>query len=223
MLLKKPVKSKKNLLPVLLAAVAFISLGINNVLLKPRGEELFQLTGDDGYYSASFALYHPFKYLAMCVSTLFVFAGDIITDSVGRSEGWNEAVIPGVIILFILIATITCTVASGKVSKVNKSQVLSYVIAWGLLLLCAPAMLLHDTPVGNDIIMGVQGRYFRPLAPLIIMLIVGICEVVGSKLEKKSLESLTSKSVAVKNISLVVFAIGSVAAIIAMNSLYLGR
>ena len=223
MLLKKPVKSKKNLLPVLLAAVAFISLGINNVLLKPRGEELFQLTGDDGYYSASFALYHPFKYLAMCVSTLFVFAGDIITDSVGRSEGWNEAVIPGVIILFILIATITCTVASGKVSKVNKSQVISYVIASVLLLLCAPAMLLHDTPVGNDIIMGVQGRYFRPLAPLIIMLIVGICEVVGSKLEKKSLESLTSKSVAVKNISLVVFAIGSVAAIIAMNSLYLGR
>ena len=223
MLIRKPLKDRKNLLPIALTAIAFLAMGLSNVVLKPRGEDLFQLTGDDGFYSASFALYHPFKYLAMCASTLFVFAGDIITDSVGRSEGWNEVAIPGIIIVFILLATITCTIASSKASKVTISQVISFVIATVLLLLCAPAMLLHDTPVGNDIIMGVQGRYFRPLAPLIIMLIVGICEAVGSKLEKKSMESLTSKSVAIKNVSLVIFAIGSVAAIIAMNSLYLGR
>ena len=223
MLIKRPIKSRQNLLPIVLTAIAFLAMGLNNVVLKPRGEELFQLTGDDGFYSASFALYHPFKYLAMCASTLFVFAGDIITDSVGRSEGWNEVAIPGIIIVFILLATITCTIASSKASKVTRSQVISFVIACVLLLIGAPAMLLHDTPVGNDIIMGVQGRYFRPLAPLIIMLIVGICEVIGSKLEKKSMESLTSKSAAIKNVSLLVFAIGSVAAIIAMNSLYLGR
>ena len=223
MLIRKPLKSRQNLLPIVLTAVAFAAMGISNVLLKPRGEDLFQLTGDDGFYSASFALCHPFKYLAMCASTLFVFAGDIITDSVGRSEGWNEVAIPGIIIVFILLATITCTIASSKVSKITRSQVISFVIATVLLLLCAPAMLLHDTPVGNDIIMGVQGRYFRPLAPLVIMLMVGICEVIGSKLEKKSLASLTLKSVAIKNVSLIVFAAGSVAAIIAMNSLYLGR
>ena len=223
MLIKKPLKDRRNLLPIALTAIAFLAMGLCNVVLKPKGEDLFQLTGDDGFYSASFALYHPFKYLVMCAATLFVFAGDIITDSVGRSEGWNEVAIPGIIIVFILIATITCTIASSKSSKITRSQVISFVIACVLLLIGAPAMLLHDTPVGNDIIMGVQGRYFRPLAPLIIMLIAGICEVIGSKLEKKSMESLTSKSVAIKNISLVVFAIGSVAAIIAMNSLYLGR
>ena len=223
MLLKKPLKNRKNLLPVLFTATAFLSMFINNVLLKPKGEALFQLSGTEGYYSASFAMYHPFRYLLMCVSTLFAYAGELITDSVGRSEGWNEVAIPGVIIVVILIGTYMTVISSGKVSKVTKSMAVSFAIACALDLLLTPVMLLSDTPDDYTLIMGVQGRYFRPIAPLVIMLFTGLCELFASKLEKKSLEKITGKAGLIKNCGLILFAIGQVASIIAMNRLYLGR
>lgn len=223
MLLKKPLKSRKNLLPVLFTATAFLSMFINNVLLKPKGEDLFQLSGAEGYYSSSFAMYHPFRYLVMCISTLLAYSGELITDSVGRSEGWNEVAIPGVIIVVIIIGTNLAVTASGKVSRVTKSMAVSFLIACVLDLLLTPVMLLSDTPDDYTLIMGVQGRYFRPIAPLVIMLFVGICELFASKLEKKSLEKITGKAGLIKNAGLILFAVGQVASIIAMIRLYLGR
>ena len=71
--------------------------------------------------------------------------------------------------------------------------------------------------------MGVQGRYFRPMAPLLIMLIVGITEFVASKLDKKSLEKLTCKAGVVKDLGLVLFAAGELASVISLISVYLAR
>ena len=89
----------------------------------------------------------------MCVKTLLAFSGELITDSVGRSEGWNEVAIPGIIIIVILIGTYLCVLASGKVSKVTRQQAVSFIAACVLLLLMAPVMLLHDTPVGYELIL----------------------------------------------------------------------
>jgi len=223
MLIRKPLKDRRNLLPFAFMATAFISLAVNNILLKPRGEELFQLTGGEGFYSSRFALEHPLKYLAMCLSTLIVYGGDLITDSVGRSEGWNEVVIPGVITVLILISVYMIVAASGKASKVTGAQAAAFAAACVFDLLFTPVMLLSDTPDDYVLIMGVQGRYFRPLAPLIIMLFVGLCEMAGSKLEPKSLEKIKSGAGVIRNTGFVIFAAGSVASIIAMVSLYLGR
>lgn len=223
MLLRRPLKNVKNLMPLGLTASGFFGMVFSNVLLKPKGEELFQLAGSADSYSTSFAYQHPLKYLVMCIKTLLAFSGDIITDSVGRSEGWNEAAIPGVICVIILIAAILVGVSSGKVSKITRAQAISYIAACALLLLCAPAMLLRDTPVEYELIMGVQGRYFRPMAPLVILLIVGITEFAASKLDKKSADQITGKAGIVKASGLAVFAMGEVAAIFAMASLYLAR
>jgi uncharacterized membrane protein len=84
-------------------------------------------------------------------------------------------------------------------------------------------MLLRDTPIEYELIMGVQGRYFRPMAPLLIMLIVGITEFVASKLDKKSLEKVTCKAGAVKDLGLVLFAAGELASVISLISVYLAR
>ena len=223
MLLRKPLKTKRNLLPVALMAVSLLAILINNVLLKPQGEELFQTTGAEGYYSASFAWEHPLRYLVMCLSTLFAYAGEMITDSVGRSEGWNEVAIPGVIIVFILVSAILVVIASKKELKVTKSMAISFAIACAMQLLLTPVMLLSDTPDDYVLIMGVQGRYFRPMAPLAVMLIVGITEFIGSKTDKAGLSKITDKAGLIKNAGLIIFAIGQVASIIAMNRLYLGR
>ena len=195
----------------------------SNVLLKPKGEELFQLVGSEASYSTSFAYQHPLKYLVMCVKTLLAFAGDIITDSVGRSEGWNEAVIPGITCVILLAATIIVAVSASKKTRVTRAQAISFAVACLFLLLCAPAMLLRDTPIEYELIMGVQGRYFRPMAPLLIMLIVGITEFVASKLDKKSLEKVTCKAGVVKDLGLVLFAAGELASVISLISVYLAR
>ncbi len=223
MILRKPLKNKKNLLPLSLAATTLFAILLNNVILVPKGEQLFQVSGAEGFYSASFAWQHPFRYLVMCFSTLFAYSGELITDSVGRSEGWNEVAIPGIIIVFILAATILVTIASGRVSKVSRVQAVSFIISCILLLICAPAMLLSDTPDDYNLIMGVQGRYFRPMAPMVIILITGLTEFIASKVNGKNLEKITGKSEVIRNVSLIVYAAGSVAAIIAMNGLYLGR
>lgn len=223
MLLSKPLKSRRNLLVVLLTACSLISLVLNNVFLKPKGTELFQLTGGEDFYSTSFAIQHPLKYLGLCIPTLFAFAGEMITDSVGRSEGWNEVAIPAAIIVIIILGMYICVIASEKVAKVTRSQVISFAVVVVVFSLVMPAMLLRDTPLDYKLIMGVQGRYFRPLTPLFVLLIVGLCEFVASKLEKKSLDILVSKRSAVRSFGLILFAAGSVASILAMNMLYLAR
>lgn len=223
MLLRKPLKDKKNLLPVLLTVAAFTGLVFSDVILKPRGEELFQLKGGADFYETSFAYKHPFSYLVMCVSTLFAFSGEIITDSAGRSEGWNEAVIPGIIIVLMIAGMYLAVFASKKVMKVTKTQAVSLILACVLLLLCAPAMLLKDTPLDYSLIMGVQGRYFRPMVPLVVMLFAGLAELIAKKLEKKSIEQISSKAGIIKGTGLILFAATSVASVIAMLSLYLGR
>lgn len=223
MLLNKPLKNRKNLLPVILMVTAFLSLLLNNVILKPRGEELFQLTGKEGFYSASFALQHPFRYLGMCLLTLVYFSGEMILDSVGRCEGWEEAVIPAPIIIGILLSAIVVVIASERVSRVTKAQAFSFLAACGLLLLTTPAMLLSDTPLSYILIMGVQGRYFRPIAPLIIVLISGVFELLGSKFKTETLGQIKGKAVAVKSAGLIVFSVMAVAAVIVMTHLYLGR
>ena len=223
MLLRKPLMDKKNLLPVMLTVTAFAGLVLSNFILKPKGEELFQLKGGEGFYETSFAYQHPLRYLVMCVSTLFAYSGEIITDSVGRSEGWNEAVIPGIVIVIMIAGMYLTVLSSKKVSKVTKTQAVSFVIACVLLLICAPSMLLKDTPLEYTLIMGVQGRYFRPMTPLVVMLFAGICELFSKKLEKKSLEQISSHAVVIKGSGIIIFAAASVMSIIAMTGLYLGR
>ena len=207
----------------MLTVAAFAGLVFSDVILKPRGEELFQLKGGADFYETSFAYKHPFSYLVMCVSTLFAFSGEIITDSAGRSEGWNEAVIPGIIIVLMIAGMYLAVFASKKVMKVSKTQAVSFILACVLLLLCAPAMLLKDTPLDYSLIMGVQGRYFRPMVPLVVMLFAGLAELIAKKLEKKSIEQISSKAGIIKGTGLILFAATSVASVIAMLSLYLGR
>lgn len=223
MILRKPLKERKNILPFFFVAISLLAVLLSNVILKPRGVDLFQLKGSEGFYSTDFALQHPLRYLMMCISTLLAFSGDLITDSVGRSEGWNEVAIPGVITVVILLGTILAAVAAKRVSRITKTQVIASLSACLLMFVCTPAMLLKDTPLDYSLIMGVQGRYFKPLAPLVIMLMIGLCEFAGSKLEKKSLEQISGKAGIVKSFGLILFAAGSAASVIAMVNLYLGR
>ena len=55
------------------------------------------------------------------------------------------------------------------------------------------------------------------------MLIVGITEFIGSKTDKAGLSKIADKAGLIRNAGLIIFAIGQVASIIAMNRLYLGR
>ena len=125
--------------------------------------------------------------------------------------------------MIIILGMYICVIASEKVAKVTRSQVISFAVVVVVFSLVMPAMLLRDTPLDYKLIMGVQGRYFRPLTPFFVLLIVGLCEFVASKLEKKSLDILVSKRSAVRSFGLILFAAGSVASIIAMNMLYLAR
>ena len=100
LILRKPLRSKWNLIPLGLVLVSVASVILFDCVLRPD-IGFFQLGGEEGHFEASFALYHPLKYVFMCLSTLLAYSGEIFVDSIGRCEGWNEEAVPVLLILVI--------------------------------------------------------------------------------------------------------------------------
>ena len=221
LILRKPLRSKWNLIPLGLVLVSVASVILFDVILRPD-IGFFQLGGEEGHFEASFALYHPLKYVFMCLSTLLAYSGEIFVDSIGRCEGWNEEAVPVLLILAVAALALGMIIAARPDLKVTKKTSLSLGLCCFLLLFLTPVMLLKDTPVDYVLIMGVQGRYFRPMAAFILILLAGLKD----KIEDKAGAKLTlsqDKAQLVMLVSQIGFALASAGIIISLALKYLSR
>lgn len=220
-LAKKPLKSKKNLIPAALILSAVISLVLFDVVLKPD-TEFFQLGGEEGHFEASFAIYHPLKFAFLCICTLLAFSGDMFVDAIGRCEGWNEEAVPVWIILVIAASALAIILSLKKDFKLTKKTAVCFILCCALLLYLTPVMLLKDTPTDYTLIMGVQGRYFRPMAAFVLILMLGLKDKILSKTGKTGFVSDTARD----NICLaseIVLILASSGVILSLSRLYLSR
>jgi uncharacterized membrane protein len=155
---------------VLTLPVVFIA-GIWNYLFKdlyiamPPAWATASIPGQIAFISSN-----PLNFLQIITHTLIEKQGFLV--SFVGIFGWNELSLPNLIVALYLIALIVVAVADNKsLIKINpKQKLLAFITYFAMFFLVIIYEYVTFTPVGLDIIYGVQGRYFIPVAPLLFLL-----------------------------------------------------
>lgn len=83
--------------------------------------------------------------------------------------GWVDVELPEIIIFaFIIVLLLSGLTDSEKYSFSKKEKGVCYITAIFISGLVMAALLIAYTYIGSDIIMGIQGRYFIPILPLVL-------------------------------------------------------
>lgn len=167
---------------------AIIGSGLASVLLfdviLPAGTKLFQFGGEksDKLY-ASYALEHPLKYLEMVFETYLV-QPDLLIQMGGTGLAWLEYTLPSLVIVgFMLVIGIYSIYEEDYMQLNNKDKnILLFTIF--LVFFLTPVMLLSWTSAESDVIQGLQGRYYLPVFPLMIIVITKFKLHIGNNGEK---------------------------------------
>jgi uncharacterized membrane protein len=120
-----------------------------------------------------FVLQHPFEYLGILFHTFQEFGGKYLVEFIGKL-GWLDTILPlGVIVSYWLVLFVVA-VASHDNPKIAIAWWQKFIL---LLVGLASSGLIFTliyaagSPVGANIIQGVQGRYFIAIAPTVFLLL----------------------------------------------------
>lgn len=152
------------LLSGILSVVAF------DVVL-PYGSSLFQFGGVADKLSSSYAFAHPLEYLHMCAET-YINSVDALTINMGGTAlAWLEPVIPNAVIVGLMLIIGVSSIYEKDEIPLGQREKWVFWLVVILEIILTPVMLLSWTSVGSNVIEGLQGRYYLPVLPLIIMIL----------------------------------------------------
>lgn len=201
----------------LIIGSGIISIVLFDVIL-PAGTTLFQF-GEEAStnFSASYAFANPLTYLHMCIETYLIQIDTLTINMGGNSLGWLEPTIPTVIIVGLMLITgIYSIYEEDTVTLKGKDKWIFSLVVF-LTFFLTPIMLLSWTPKDYTTIKGLQGRYFLPVLPLIIIVLTKF------KLHIDTRDFDPKRTVAIKDSCFKVCAFLSCIAVYYMLRLYLTR
>ena len=152
-----------------LAAVALFQLGgIQNVVTSGGGATNWEGAMN---YSLSWLLSHPAETVKLFVNTLRINLSEWLYQAVGsRLSGLSMEVTGWKITGYIILLVLASLSAKGDESRISARERVGFLGAAGLVIfLILLTMLLNWTTQGEQLIQGIQGRYFIPVLPLIWM------------------------------------------------------
>jgi uncharacterized membrane protein len=120
-----------------------------------------------------FVLQHPFEYIGILFHTLREFGGQYLVEFIGKL-GWLDTPLPLVAVISYWLVLLVVALVGEENSQIA--------IAWwqklilGLVGLASSGLIFTliyaaGSPVGANIIQGVQGRYFIAIAPTVFLLL----------------------------------------------------
>jgi hypothetical protein len=118
-----------------------------------------------------FVVHHPLVYLQQVAHSFYVFGGDLLHQFVGVF-GWLQIPLPwSFVILHGAMLTFFALTDAHYPTRLNRLSRFVLLTTFSLgLLAVATALYLLDTPSPDKtLITGLQGRYFIPLAPLLLL------------------------------------------------------
>ena len=211
---KEKEKSIKKILA--LAATALFAFVLFNMLI-PR-VKLYQF-GSEGSdkLSTMWGITHPLEYINMFITSYLDYADKLIGNMGGTILSWEEFTIDNVVILALMITTLIAAVFEKDELVLNKRDKIVFILVILISVAFTPLMLLSWTDAGSPRVEGLQGRYYLPVLPLIVLLM----SKYGFK--KAALEADNKNSLAVLNTCQKVFAVISVLCVYFMMRRYLTR
>ena len=146
-----------------------------------------QIRSDGLYkYSIGYVISNLGDTLIVVTRTVFEKISFFVESMIANPLGWVEIQLPNIIVLGFAIVLIFSAIPNHRSPKITKRMMVTagfiVVIVSGLVL---AAMLISYTYVGADTILGVQGRYFLPVLPLVLLIVQGNKNIIV----KNSIES----------------------------------
>lgn len=150
-------------------AIAILLTRFHSVTAIGTGEGTLE---GQNLYSINYLLDNPTKVLTMTYGTIVGRGTYYLETMIGQYLGWLEILVPGYIIYgfytLIVLASIRRT-DELKVFSAGQKLWIFLIVAGSTVMICA-ALLFDCTPIDSNYIYGIQGRYFLPMLPLLMML-----------------------------------------------------
>lgn len=150
------------------------STAVQTMIAENAGGHILSWNGEEGY-TFSYILTNLKDFIMLCGRTLTRVGDEYFFTMLGSRLARYELTVPAVcgmvcFVLFLLSANI-------RKDGEEAEEYIGWQKAWSLLL-CAGcvfcimlALTLGWTPVSSEVILGIQGRYFLPLLPVLIPVI----------------------------------------------------
>lgn len=124
-------------------------------------------------YAISYIWQQPVSFVRMLLRTICQNTGNYITSMFGSSMGSSNIFIPIFwVMAYMFVLFLAGTRLQGQTQKVKPGhKIWMCVICAGVFFLLEVAMMIGWTPTYYAQIMGVQGRYFLPVLPLIMLVL----------------------------------------------------
>lgn len=173
---KKIGSRKKWLLFMAIAiGVAAVSLGIfqlNTISHYGGGGTHILAWANAETYTLSWILRNPFVYVYIIVHTLIQNVGQYMYEMVGYYLGWLNFPISNYCILGFILLLPLCVIRMKDEPVFLKGRTKLFLcgIIFCYAIMVLTGMMVGWTPLGYSVIAGVQGRYFLPILPLIMLL-----------------------------------------------------
>ena len=174
LLLTKNKFSNKKLHIVTVVGIITIAVAANLLWLNTANMYLEMYRDGNSTSQIATIFQNPIKYIQRVVCTINYYIGDYAFSLFGKELGWNEfaqlnTLLP--MVLGTLFVFVTVCDNSLKIKLQKHQTVIIALIALAVIGLIFTSLYIQWNSNSNLIITGVQGRYFIPILPLLILLI----------------------------------------------------
>ena len=178
---------RKKIAVSMFGMLSMFEIGSKMTLITEAAAKNMQIRSDGLYkYSIGYVISNFGDTLIVVTRTVFEKISFFVESMIANPLGWVEIQLPNIIVLGFAIVLIFSAIPNHRSPKITKRMMVTagfiVVIVSGLVL---AAMLISYTYVGADTILGVQGRYFLPVLPLVLLIVQGNKNIIV----KNSIES----------------------------------
>lgn len=178
---------RKKIAVSMFGMLSMFEIGSKMTLITEAAAKNIQIRSDGLYkYSIGYVISNLGDTLIVVTRTVFEKISFFVESMIANPLGWVEIQLPNIIVLGFAIVLIFSAIPNHRSPKITKRMMVTagfiVVIVSGLVL---AAMLISYTYVGADTILGVQGRYFLPVLPLVLLIVQGNKNIIV----KNSIES----------------------------------
>ena len=165
-------------------AINFIWLGISSIYLSKfrEGDSLVQVKS---------LLIHPIRYIQNCLYTLNLNGSSYITTMFGERLGWGELIsVHSIVPYTLFIMAIYITISDKSIKEkfdVYQNLIIIFVLL-SIIALIFTSLYVQWTTCESDSIAGIQGRYFIPILPLIMIEIGNKVKIITQYKEEKGIK-----------------------------------
>lgn len=147
---------------------------INLIWLKIASRYLLFFREGDSSIQLKTIFENPINYLQKCLYTLNINFGTLIANMFGQNLGWDDLIPIYDIVpysFYVMILFIICIDRTIKDKFKKYQKYIMTIITLSISFLIFTSLYIQWTTYGSDSILGIQGRYFIPIFPLVAFLI----------------------------------------------------